>query len=572
MKGSPLLRVYVFALGVALSVALSALPAGAVADSCPNAVFRNGPSSRLPDCRAYEMVTPPYKEGFPVLPEGFAEDGSHMWGESLGVFAGSEDSVINFGALGLSKVSNGSSYIFTRGESGWTTTAISPPPSQYPSNVLLQEGGFVGLSPDFASSLWLATTPAQEETARSDGVHESTMASIYLRRANGPLVEVGRLLPPSVNPHAVATEQYYTLDGASWGDLPDVFYSMSEAYWPGDTTELGSESLYEYVGTNNAAPLLVGVSGGAGSTSLLSKCGTSFDGVSENGDVVLFAAHACALSPRVQALYERIDNGQPDARTIAISEPSKEDCETCDTQAAVQRSAYAATVPVFDSNTHVNVFAVSKDGSRVFFTTSQPLLGDDESENLYEYDSENEAGQRIVRISGGDSTVSKPTADLEGVLSISLDGSHVYFLASGVLTTTPNALGQKAEAGRSNMYLYERDGQYPSGRTVFVLPYADLVKVSPYERNFHISQNGRFLAFNSTVHFTPDDLNSKAQAFEYDSQTGEFVRVSVGQNGFNEDGNTGEVQNPTAADDGSVLPRKRQSSGAAGDKRSTGHI
>ena len=60
------------------------LPAVSVADSCPNAVFRNGPTSRLPDCRAYEMVTPTYKE-VSRQPVGFhgrrlGDVGAEHWG------------------------------------------------------------------------------------------------------------------------------------------------------------------------------------------------------------------------------------------------------------------------------------------------------------------------------------------------------------------------------------------------------------------------------------------------------------------------------------------------------------
>jgi hypothetical protein len=143
--------------------------------------------------------------------------------------------------------------------------------------------------------------------------------------------------------------------------------------------------------------------------------------------------------------------------------------------------------------------------------------------------------------------------------AISPDGSCVYFTASGVLTTVPNSLGEVAKAGDSNVYLYERDAQYPSGRTVFVMPGADLFEVSvgPTEAKANLStqmsQNGRFLVFESRAHLTPDDLSSLPQEFEYDSQTGNFVRVSIGEDGFNENGNTGSVGNAMVANDGAVF-------------------
>ena len=55
--------------------------------------------------------------------------------------------------------------------------------------------------------------------------------------------------------------------------------------------------------------------------------------------------------------------------------------------------------------------------------------------NLYEYDFDAAAGQRVVKVTGGDGTVSVPAPELRGVVQVSPDGSHVYFVAGGVLTT-----------------------------------------------------------------------------------------------------------------------------------------
>lgn len=534
--------------GVLVGVpALVAVPASA--DSCPNAVFRSGPSSRLPDCRAYEMVTPTYKEGFPANPFGFAEGGSAMWAQSIGAFAGSEQDLYEFG-LGGGLLLEGGSYIMSRGASGWSTTAITPSGVLYPDTVP------VAFNQDFSVSMWVGLSTAQQQLAEAMHVTRSEEASFYVHSGGGSLVEVGRLLPEAavglVNGQA---GDFWTFAGAA-KDLSAVLYEMSEAHWPGDETEPGDPSLYEYVGTGNRAPLLVGVSGGEGSSSLVSRCGTEVSSarglthgvavdakdqaVSETGGTVYFTALPCSPGPVVRELYARVGNGQPGAHTVAVSEPSIEDCAACDTEEAVRRSASAV--------------GFSKDGSKEFFTTTQPLLGGDESRNLYEYDFDAQAGHRIVRVSGGDGTVENPTAGVESVIGVSPDGSHVYFAAAGVLTRTPNSLGQVAEAGRSNLYLFERDAQYPEGRTVFVMPDADL---SGHSKAYPggvagFSQSGRFMVFTSSAHLTADDLSEVEQGFEYDSQTGVFVRFSIGEDGFNSDGNTGTVGKAMVANDGSV--------------------
>jgi hypothetical protein len=122
----------------------------------------------------------------------------------------------------------------------------------------------------------------------------------------------------------------------------------------------------------------------------------------------------------------------------------------------------------------------------------------------------------------------------------------VYFVARGVLTTTPNDQGDSAQPGLDNLYVFEHDAQYPAGRTAFIgtqsaedewlwstdgqVERAGGVDASP---------DGRFLVFASTIDLTPDDTSNSKQIFEYDAQTGSLVRVSIGQNGFNNNGNTG---------------------------------
>ena len=359
----------------------------------------------------------------------------------------------------------------SRGVSGWSTTAITP------SGVLYPDAVPVAFNQDFSVSMWVAVSTAQKQLAKAKaGRFVGGGEGFYVHSGDGPLVEVGRLLPEaavgSVNGEV---GRLWTYAGAA-KDLSAVLYEMREVHWPGDETEPGDPSLYEYVSRRGSrAPLLVGVSGGEGSSSLVSRCGTEVSSVrglnhgvgvdakdqavSETGGTIYFTALPCNPAPVVQELYARVGNGQPGAHTVAISEPSREDCTACDTEEAVRRSAR-------ERGPGSPAMAPRSSSRR----RSHRCSTRNESNNLYEYDFDAEAGRRIVRVSGGDGTVENPTAEVESVIGVSPDGSHVYFTAAGVLTRTPNSLGQVAEAGWSNLYLYERDAQYPAGRTVFVMP------------------------------------------------------------------------------------------------------
>jgi len=332
--------------------------------------------------------------------------------------------------------------------------------------------------------------------------------------------------------------------------------------------------MYEYTGTGNTAPTLVGVSGGAGSTSLISQCGTflgspafegsAYNAVSESGQTVFFTAlgaddQTCTgAQPPVDELFARVGGSQ----TVAISEPSSDDCSACSTATPMDA--------IFEG--------ASADGSKVFFATTQPLLpGDtDSTTDLYEYDFDAPAGHRIIQVSAGGAGDQTPGAgaEVEGVSRISEDGSHVYFVADGVLTTDPNSEGHQAQAGASNLYLYERDAQYPAGRTAFIAELCSGAASSgtiadsqcpsslnsdpwnyganhndqglwshgynggDFDRPVQATPDGRFLVFTSYGDLTSDDTSSARQVFLYDAQSAKLTRISIGQNGYNDNGNT----------------------------------
>jgi hypothetical protein len=55
----------------------------------------------------------------------------------------------------------------------------------------------------------------------------------------------------------------------------------------------------------------------------------------------------------------------------------------------------------------------------------------------------------------------------------------------------------------------------------------------------NVSPDGRFLVFTSHARLTPDDtsISGAQQVFRYDAQTGDLIRISVGNDGFDDNGN-----------------------------------
>jgi hypothetical protein len=122
-------RLGVFAVSSLLCSALLVLLLGAASASaaCPNVVFRTGPSGKLPDCRAYELVTPDYTGGVPptglkefsLSPDDFPSTAVGVDGNSV-VYQ-----TIAGGLPGLPGTGNVDRYRAVRTEDGWVTKNLA---------------------------------------------------------------------------------------------------------------------------------------------------------------------------------------------------------------------------------------------------------------------------------------------------------------------------------------------------------------------------------------------------------------------------------------------------------------
>jgi hypothetical protein len=534
------------------SIVAGAFTAGAQAEGiCPNEALRQElRSGALPDCRAYELVSPVFKDGSYVAFQGVVSgDGSHMIGVSYGAFAGTESDPKN--------VVSGAVYEFSRTASDWTTSPLDPPASASP------DLWFLGASRDLTRTLWQLRGPAQS----------ALEADLYVREPEGRFVEIGPVFPPSqaAGPPA-GTEPILAASVRFVGAATDLSHvviahtgSENNLLWPGDTTLPGMPSLYEYVGSGVAKPALVGVNPEGKLITegkLISNCGTQLGGytepeefsgdkynaVSSDGKRVFFTAFSGAGclkpgEPVVNEVYARI-NG---AETVAISEPAAESqCYRC-------RTGHTATTTAEEP---AEFQGASENGSKVFFTTTQELLEGQSTENLYEYDFNNFFGEHIVLVSKGSS---KPA--VRGVARVSEDGSHVYFVAKGVLAGK-NREGNSPTPGADNLYVFERDALYPGGRLAFIatltLSGADEQDWSASDlRPVQATPDGRFLVFASAeklTAFKEEDTSTVSQIFEYDAKKEALVRVSIGKDGYNHNGNTEEdpaqIESPSYSGNG----------------------
>jgi hypothetical protein len=538
-------RVVVVFLSSIVLVGVAAGGAFAAGGGCPNELLREEThSTRLPDCRAYELVSPAFKNGYPVYvtpsTSGVAVDGESAFFSSIGAFNGSgEDYALN-------------PYLAKRTPSGWVTTGLFPP---------LIEGELLAGFEEKSSSLSQFEYLSNNVSTASERL-ETPSSTLWVRRPDGsferssPVMTTAAGVPFTSN--VVGAADDFSRFVMSHTD-PAVAHILGVA---GDETEDG-EQLFE---VERSGLRLVAV--GDGGEQLTRYCSVFLGGpdhgvgsVSQPDAAKVFfsvslnttssAGGGCgdnATSPI--ELFVRVDG----SRTVRVSAPLPEDCTEEPCLAAASATPKEA---VFQG--------ASEDGSRVYFTTSQPLVnGDkDQANDLYMATlGVNGSGEPAVTSLTQISHDSTGAAEVEGprVLAVSPDGSHVYFVARGVLASGVNGEGEAAVAGAENLYVYDAEDEQVS----FVADLCSGAESSGVvtdsrcpvslggkvnddrlwgidSQEAQTTDDGKFLVFSTYARLIgsgPEaDTDTAKDVYRYDSVTGTIRRVSLGEKGADGNGN-----------------------------------
>jgi hypothetical protein len=486
-------------------------------------------SLALPECRAYEMVTSPGKEGFGAVLWDYSDDNAVNYRSEAGNIAKSGENAL------------GNLYTAVRSGNGWKTVpnlngssgTLRDAPSYIDTNLRRE----IFYSPDFLSSIW---------TTHRKGDPEGM--NYYLRGPDGAFTLIGSANSASYNPAAGGG---VPIDpGAVSADLSHFVVGPSFVGSGNDTPTQWGPGVYEFVGTGVDVPRRVDLdnSGAPISTCPLGPASALANTMSADGSTIVFTVNGgCGgANPPAQEVWARVN--ATTSFDVSASQCHRVDCN------APARATFAGA---------------AKDGSRVFFMTTQQLLdGDtDQTNDLYACDiptgnpapiGDANSCASLKEVSGASTgaEVDPPSYTGEvfqsnpGIASVSEDGSTVYFLAKGVLADNEDAFKEKALAGDHNLYVWHADAAHPDGQTSFVS------RLDSNDIGAQSTPDGRYLVFTTASQLVDTDTDSARDVYRYDADTGELTRVSTnvfGVAGNGDDFDAGVSSNGAVSDNGQKI-------------------
>ena len=465
----------------------------------------------LPDGRAYEVVTPPDKNavnpgaGLPSV------DGNVIDWEAIGACCGAPTSAVTL-------------FQSERQPTGWLTSTLTPKPP-VPLVGLFQEQAPMDMNDDLSQSIFI--TPASYDPGDDD----DGALDLYRTSTAGPPVWI------SQGPVGGTAEDQSTL-GLATRDFNHIAFTSHEALTPDAAAQpLTSDSTGQYLYLRDVS---------AGTTTLIN--------VDDAGNLVdpTGAILGNAGFPGNQYIPA---NFTGTSRNAVSSDGSKVFFETPPQNSFAghnhsphlyMRDLSTDTTTALDDPSQVEVPAqyegASDDGSLVFFTTKQGLDGAPTDNELYGFNTTDHSigpvpAMSRFRLSSGE-TGDIP-GDVIGETAISNDGTHVFFVARGVLASNESE-GETATDGAPNFYDYDTT----SGETTFIATVSDadltdrsgatccLVAQPDVNRPAVPTADGSVLVFASGADLTGDNPSGPSTTLDADASSGDTSITVPDTTGF----------------------------------------
>jgi hypothetical protein len=504
----------------------------------------------LPDGRAWEMVSPPQKQGtlFEPILEGIVQassNGDAFAGETF--FEPTEEGAA--GAYGFLEA-----VFFGRSPDGWTSKTIVPPHSGVGPSPVGNGQEYRMFSEDLSKAILQPFGPV---TPLAPGVSESTpyLRTNYLSANPDELCGSGCFQPLVSAANVPAGTKYggepngkceATYCGpevlAGTPDLSHVVLSSGAALT--STPTEGRSSLYEWsAGALQLISLLPeGEANEAGGhVAINPQFGNNSENdtrhaISDDGSRIVWTGEVSHLATK-PGLYLR-DIGSTE--TIRLDMPN-------------------SGAPSNAGKGDPRYMTASRDTSRIFFLDTERLTenstANEERPDLYEYNLDAPLGSRLTDLSV-DKNVGE-SANVSMVTGASEDGSYVYFTAAGALAQGAAAAGACGGNGPKatqlcNLYV-RHDGMT---KLVAGLSAEDGPDWSTSLTGLpvRVSPSGRWLAFmsnrNLTGYDTTDAISGRPdeEVYLYDASYAKLICASCNPTGARpvgvEEGNMGGLVKP----------------------------
>lgn len=525
-------RVPVRRVMVLLGLAFGAMSTVIVASSawasagCLNEQFRTGVGASLPDCRAYEQVSPQDKNG-----------GSVDGGVVIGTEAAPEQTTLDgeqvtyasqtaFNTGGPQAAPASSQYMTIRSSNGWTTSAIDPLQDLPFGKISISSGNlsqslFQGFTEDLRYGFLDAYNP--QPVAEAPEGHYNP----YVRENfQGTYTLLAGVAPPTTaveQPSLSFGGAIASLYAGMSSDGKHVIFMANGALTP-EAAGGKKVNLYEW---NEGALELVNVlpngkvdEGGAiADTPSKLRFGGRIKGEQAEAGISNFSH---AISSDGRRVFWTGSNGRLYMHELTASGGK-----------TVEVSASQKTGATPETGEYAHYWTASANGELVYFTSCEQLTNDSTAVTQRteggecldgrtgEYFPNRSLGQDLYQYNTNTGKLTDITVDpypgksayVQGVLGTSEDGSYVYFAARGALTEgaveTSNEHASEPENtfdiyvwhnGRTSLVVALKEE--PGTEQLFSGQQANAWSIGPITRTSRVSPNGLYLAFDSAMPLT----------------------------------------------------------------------